>query len=150
MKVKEFLVQRLVPLHAHSRPLWDYEFNDDQLKLRSRDLSVQELSRVVATLLGDEPGDLPEGANPMYLHDNRANLVAALPVFGERWLFPPEDPSLVEVSLGNTSGGGYSERTVDDCPASAPPLLWADLLRELDDDDDVGEAPCVLTLGQGL
>ncbi|KAE8810166.1 hypothetical protein D1007_13234 [Hordeum vulgare] len=38
MIVKEFLAQRLAPLQAHSRPLWDYRAGDDELRLRSQDL----------------------------------------------------------------------------------------------------------------
>ncbi|KAE8820476.1 hypothetical protein D1007_01624 [Hordeum vulgare] len=35
MIVKEFLAQRLAPLQAHSRPLWDYRAGDDELRLWS-------------------------------------------------------------------------------------------------------------------
>ncbi|KAE8766884.1 hypothetical protein D1007_61825 [Hordeum vulgare] len=35
MRVKEFLAQRVAPLQAHSRPLWDYQLGDDKLMLRS-------------------------------------------------------------------------------------------------------------------
>ncbi|KAE8774763.1 hypothetical protein D1007_52787 [Hordeum vulgare] len=38
MIVKEFLAQRLAPLQAHSRPLWDYWAGEDELRLRSQDL----------------------------------------------------------------------------------------------------------------
>ncbi|KAE8777683.1 hypothetical protein D1007_49530 [Hordeum vulgare] len=37
MIVKEFLAQRLAPLQAHSTPLWNNQFGDDKLKLRSKD-----------------------------------------------------------------------------------------------------------------
>ncbi|KAE8811513.1 hypothetical protein D1007_11903 [Hordeum vulgare] len=36
MIVNEFLAQRLVPLQAHSRPLWDYGAGDDELRLRAK------------------------------------------------------------------------------------------------------------------
>ncbi|KAE8775007.1 hypothetical protein D1007_52529 [Hordeum vulgare] len=35
MIAKEFLVQHLAHLHAHSRALWDYQIVDDKLRLRS-------------------------------------------------------------------------------------------------------------------
>ncbi|KAI5016582.1 hypothetical protein ZWY2020_006433 [Hordeum vulgare] len=38
MIVKELLAQRLAPLQAHSRPLWDYRAGDNELRLRSQDL----------------------------------------------------------------------------------------------------------------
>ncbi|KAE8810943.1 Far1 [Hordeum vulgare] len=60
MIVKEFLAQRLAPLQAHSRPLWEYRAGDDELRLRYRDLRLEDLSRVLAILLGVDPGDLPE------------------------------------------------------------------------------------------
>ncbi|KAE8782746.1 hypothetical protein D1007_43842 [Hordeum vulgare] len=59
MIVKEFLAQRLVPLQAHSRLLWDYQFGDDKLRLRSKDLPTEELNRIVVTLMGGDLGDLP-------------------------------------------------------------------------------------------
>ncbi|KAE8809709.1 hypothetical protein D1007_13597 [Hordeum vulgare] len=51
MIVKEFLAQRLAPIQAHSRPLWDYQIGDDNLRLWSEDLPTEELNRVVATLV---------------------------------------------------------------------------------------------------
>ncbi|KAE8772353.1 hypothetical protein D1007_55650 [Hordeum vulgare] len=33
--VKEFSPQRLAPLQAHSKPLWDYQLGDDMLRLWS-------------------------------------------------------------------------------------------------------------------
>ncbi|KAE8787523.1 hypothetical protein D1007_38522 [Hordeum vulgare] len=41
MIVKEFLAQRLVPLQAHSRPLWEYYVGDDELGLWSEDLPLR-------------------------------------------------------------------------------------------------------------
>ncbi|KAE8790046.1 hypothetical protein D1007_35726 [Hordeum vulgare] len=118
MIVREFMAQRLAPLHAHSRTLWEYHAGDDELRLRSRDLPTKDLSRVVAILLGGDPGDLPEALGLLYRRDNRADLVAAMSVFSERGLLPVEGSGPVEVSSGDTSGEGDSEKTVDDRPAS--------------------------------
>ncbi|KAE8795339.1 hypothetical protein D1007_29768 [Hordeum vulgare] len=81
MIVKEFLAQRLVPLQAQSRPLWDYQLGEDKLRLRSQDLSTKELNKVVPTLLGGYPGDMPEALGPLYRLDDRANLIATFPTF---------------------------------------------------------------------
>ncbi|KAE8771191.1 hypothetical protein D1007_56974 [Hordeum vulgare] len=88
MIVNEFLVQRLAPLQAHSRPLWDNQLGHDMLRLRSHDLPTQELKRVMTTQLGGEPGDLPAALGPLYCLDDRADLIAVLPVFDERGLLP--------------------------------------------------------------
>ncbi|KAE8780166.1 hypothetical protein D1007_46720 [Hordeum vulgare] len=83
MIVKEFLAQLLAPLQAHSRPLWEYCARDDELRLRSRDLPAEDLSRVLAILLGGDPGDLPEALGPLYRRDDRIELVAVMPTFNE-------------------------------------------------------------------
>ncbi|KAE8775462.1 hypothetical protein D1007_52019 [Hordeum vulgare] len=116
MIVKEFLAQRLVPLQAHSVPLWDYQTGDDKLRLRSQDLPTEELNRVLATLLGGDPGDLPEALVPLYCLNDRADLIAALPIFDERGLLPVEGSSPIEVSLDDTSSREDMEKTIDDCP----------------------------------
>ncbi|KAE8779046.1 hypothetical protein D1007_47970 [Hordeum vulgare] len=124
MIVKEFLAQRVAPLQAHSKPLWDYCADDDELRLSVRCTvfmtgPAKELSRVVATLLGGDLGDLPEALGPLYRLDDEADVIAGLPVFDEWGLLPVEGSRLVEVPYGNTSGEGDSEKTVDDYPASA-------------------------------
>ncbi|KAE8801954.1 hypothetical protein D1007_22213 [Hordeum vulgare] len=138
MIVKEFLAQRLAPLQAHSRPVWDYRASDDELRLWSQDLPTKELSRVMAILLGGDPGDLPEALGPLYRLDDRADVIVGLPVFDERGLLPNEGSGLVDVSSGDTSGEGDSEKTVDDCPSSAPLPSEAVLLRKLADDNSTG------------
>ncbi|KAE8784143.1 hypothetical protein D1007_42315 [Hordeum vulgare] len=90
----------LLPQHQHQ------EFHrDDKLRLRSEDLPTEELNTVVATLLGGDPGDLPEALVPLYRLDDRADLIAALLVFDERGLFTAEGSGLVEVSSHDTFGG---------------------------------------------
>ncbi|KAE8820099.1 hypothetical protein D1007_01798 [Hordeum vulgare] len=59
MIVKEFLAQHLAPLHAHSRPLWEYRAGNDELRLRSRDLPAKDLRRALVIPMGCDPGDLP-------------------------------------------------------------------------------------------
>ncbi|KAE8798120.1 hypothetical protein D1007_26589 [Hordeum vulgare] len=145
MIVKEFLAQRLAPLLDHSRHMWDYRAGDDELRLRSQDLSTEELNRVMAILLGGDPGDLPEALGPLYRLDNRADLIVALPVFDERGIFLAEGSGPVEVSSDRTSGKEDSEKTIEDCPANAPPPLQAIVLRELEDDDTTGEVSVVIS-----
>ncbi|KAE8807976.1 hypothetical protein D1007_15657 [Hordeum vulgare] len=139
MIVKEFLVQRLAPLQAHSRPLRDYRAGDEELRLWYEDLPTDELSRVAAILLGGDPGDLPEALGPLYRLENRADVIAGLPVFDERGLLPAVGSSHVEVSSGNTSHEGDLEKTIEDCLASAPLPSQVVLLRELADDAATGE-----------
>ncbi|KAE8775624.1 hypothetical protein D1007_51853 [Hordeum vulgare] len=87
MIVKEYLEQRLAPLEGHSRHLWDYQIGDDKVRLRSEDLPTEELNRSLATLLGGNPGDLPEALGLLYRLEDRADLVKVLPVFDERGLW---------------------------------------------------------------
>ena len=47
MIVREFLTQRLAPLEAHSRPMWDLKGAHDDLRLRRGDLSSDELGKAV-------------------------------------------------------------------------------------------------------
>ncbi|KAE8797314.1 hypothetical protein D1007_27564 [Hordeum vulgare] len=138
MIVKEFLVQRLAPLQAHTRPVWEYRAGDDKLRLRSRDLPTEDLSRAVAILLGDDPGDLPEALGPLYNPDDWANLVITMPVFNEQGLLPAECSSPVEVLSGDTSGEGDSKKTVEDRAASVPLSSQSVLQRDLEGDDAIG------------
>ncbi|KAI4995946.1 hypothetical protein ZWY2020_040448 [Hordeum vulgare] len=105
MIVKKFLAQRVVPLQAHTRHMWDYRAGDDELRLSSQDLPTEELNRAVAILLGSYTGDLLETPGLLYRRDDRARLITALPVFGGRGLFPVEGSGLVEVSSDDASDG---------------------------------------------
>ncbi|KAE8820448.1 hypothetical protein D1007_01594 [Hordeum vulgare] len=107
-------------------------------------LRVEELNRVVVTLLGGNPGDLPKVVGPLYCLDDRADLIATLLVFDERGLSLAEGSTPVEVSSGDTSSGEGSKKTVDDCPASAPLPSQVILLHELEDDDVTGEFSAVM------
>ncbi|KAE8787210.1 hypothetical protein D1007_38823 [Hordeum vulgare] len=71
---------------ARRRPLWDFHPDEDKLRLRSQDLPAEELSKVMAILLGDDLGDLPEAVGPLYRLNDQADLVAVMPVFDERGL----------------------------------------------------------------
>ncbi|KAE8771749.1 hypothetical protein D1007_56331 [Hordeum vulgare] len=99
----------------------------------------------MATLLGGDPSDLPEALGPLYHLDDRANLIAMLPIFDERGLFPTEGSGPVEVSSDDTFGWEDSEKAVDDCPASTPRPSRDVLLRELEDDDVIGEVSVVIS-----
>lgn len=63
----------------------------------------------MAILLGGDPGDLPEALGPLYRLDDQTDLIAALPVFDERGLFPAEGSGPVEVLSDDTSDGEDSE-----------------------------------------
>ncbi|KAE8794757.1 hypothetical protein D1007_30479 [Hordeum vulgare] len=141
MIVKEFLAQCLAPLQAHSRPLWEYRVGDEGLRLRSRDLPTEDLSRATTILVGGDPGDLPEALGLLYCHDVRANLVATMHVFNELVLLPAEGSGPVEVSSGDTSNEGDSKRTADDRPTCVPLPSQSILLRDLEDDDATGVPP---------
>ncbi|KAI5012382.1 hypothetical protein ZWY2020_024516 [Hordeum vulgare] len=106
MIVKGFLPQRLAPIQAHSKLIWDYHAGDDKLRLLSQDLPTKKKSRVVAILMGGDPGDLPEALGPLYHLDDRADVIFGLPVFDERGLLPIEGSAPVEVSSGDTFGEG--------------------------------------------
>ncbi|KAE8804304.1 hypothetical protein D1007_19718 [Hordeum vulgare] len=134
MIVKEFLVQRLAPIQVRSSPLWEYWTDEDELRLRSWDLRIEDLRRVLAILLGGDPSNLPEALGPLYRRDDRTDLVAVIRVFNERGLLPAEGFGPVELSCGNTSGEGGSEKTVDDCAVRVPLLSPSVLLHELEDD----------------
>ncbi|KAE8801505.1 hypothetical protein D1007_22889 [Hordeum vulgare] len=149
MIVKEFVAQCVAPLHAHSRPLWEYRAGDDELRLQSRDLPTEDLRRAMAILLGGDRGDLPETIDPLYQRDDRADLVAVMPVFKQRGILPAEDSGLVEVSSGDTSGEGDSEKTVDNRPTSVSLLSQFVLLRELEDHDATGVTPRLDLLAPG-
>ncbi|KAE8794297.1 hypothetical protein D1007_31017 [Hordeum vulgare] len=118
---------------------------EDNPRLRSEDLPIEELNRVVATLLGGDPGDLPEALIPLYRLDDRADETAMLPVFDEQGLLPAKGSGPLEVSSNDTSGREDSEKTVDDCPSSAPLPSQATLLCELEDDDVRGEVSRVIS-----
>ncbi|KAI4995815.1 hypothetical protein ZWY2020_037903 [Hordeum vulgare] len=120
MTVKEFFMQRLAPNQAHSRPLFDYQLGDDTLRLRFQDLPIEELNRAMVTLLGGDPSDMPEALVPLYHLDDRADLIAALPVFNVRGLSPAEGSGPVEVSSDNTLAGNTRRRplTLPGEPAS--------------------------------
>ncbi|KAE8797051.1 hypothetical protein D1007_27837 [Hordeum vulgare] len=135
MIVTEFLAQRLATLQAHSRRLWGYRTGDEELRLWSQDFPTDELSRIVAILLGGNLGEFPEALGPLYRLDHRADMITRLPVFDEHGLFPTAGSGPVEVSSGDTSGEGDSEKTVEDCLTSAPLPSLVVLLRGLTDDD---------------
>ncbi|KAE8821624.1 hypothetical protein D1007_00406 [Hordeum vulgare] len=128
------LSARVSFLAAEKRPLCEYRAGDDELRLRSQDLPAEDSRRFLAILLGGDPGDLPEAVGPLYRHDNTADLVAAMPIFNEQGLLPAEGSGPMEVSSGDTSGEGGSDKTVDDRAVSVLLPSQFVLLREIEDD----------------
>ena len=70
MLVKEFLTQRLAPLQAHSRPMWEFKGAEDGIRLRSGSLTGEELDRAMNILLKGDPRNLPEANVPLYRRDD--------------------------------------------------------------------------------
>jgi hypothetical protein len=144
MLVKEFLTQRLAPLQVHSRPMWEFQGAEDDIRLCSGSLTGEELDKAMHALLEKDPGDLPEAHIPLYHRVDRAALVTAMPVFNELGLVPLELPnSPVMVSSGDNAGEKGeedSEATVDDVVDVSPPSQ-TELLCGLSDDDDDAEPP---------
>ncbi|KAE8811290.1 hypothetical protein D1007_11650 [Hordeum vulgare] len=104
-----------------------------------KELPTEEPNRVVVTLMGGDPGELPEALGPLYRLHDRADLIVVLPVFDERGLLPAEGSGPVEVSSDDTFGGEDLEKSADDCPASAPLPSLSVLLHELENDDLTSE-----------
>ncbi|KAE8773696.1 hypothetical protein D1007_54037 [Hordeum vulgare] len=98
----------------------------------SRDISAKRLTGGI--LLGGDLGEHPDALGSLYRRDDRTNLVGTMPVFNERGLLPVVGSGPVEVSSGDTSGEGSSEKTVNDRTMSVPLPSQSVLLRELKDD----------------
>ncbi|KAE8803657.1 hypothetical protein D1007_20504 [Hordeum vulgare] len=72
---------------------------DDELRVRSPGLPTEEMSRVMAILLGSDPGDLPDTMGPLYRIDDWVDVIIGLSDFDERGLLPAEGPEPVEVAV---------------------------------------------------
>ncbi|KAE8780202.1 hypothetical protein D1007_46692 [Hordeum vulgare] len=139
MIVKEFMVQLLVPLEAHSRTLWEYRAGDNKLRLRCRDLPKEDMGRAVAILHGSDLGDLPEALGPLYRCYDRADLVAAMPVLHKRGLLPAEGYGPVEVCLPHRNPSFCASSRMmaplviplpaPPCARRGPPGAYADCVR---------------------
>ena len=97
MIVKEFLMQRLAPLQACSRPLWKLLDEGGDLRLRPDALSDEELGAALRLLVGENQGYPPDSHLPLYRRPDGAKVAAAMPVFDGRGLVPPA-PSDVPVT----------------------------------------------------
>ena len=70
MLLREFLVHRVVPLQAHSCPLWRLGDADIDLRLNSAALADEDLTAALRFLVGEDV-EGPEGAPiPLFLCDN--------------------------------------------------------------------------------
>ena len=81
--MKEFLRQRLAPLQAHSRPMWELMGDDDKLRLRSGMLPSSDLDLTSSILLETMPADLPVAHLPLYRRPDKAEQLKAVSGYGE-------------------------------------------------------------------
>ena len=72
MFIKEFLRQRLAPLQAHSRRMWELMGDVNKLRLRSGMLPSSDLDLTSSILLETMPADLPVAHLPLYRRPDKA------------------------------------------------------------------------------
>ena len=112
MLLREFLMLRVAPLQARSRPLWTLGGEEDKLRPSLEALSDDELAVALRLLVGDDQEYPPNAHIPLFLRKNRAEVVAAMPTFDGRGLVPPAPPgvpvvtTLVDVSSSDSRGKG--------------------------------------------
>ena len=92
MLLREFLALRVAPLQAHSRPLWEPRDEEDKVRLSSEALSGEELTATLRLLVGDDQEYPSNAPVPLFLHKDRAQVVAAMPTFYGRGLVPAAPP----------------------------------------------------------
>ncbi|KAE8806278.1 hypothetical protein D1007_17517 [Hordeum vulgare] len=83
MIIKEFQGHRIVPLQAHSCPMWEFADGGDSMHLHISGLMYHKQDRALGALLGPYPKDLPQATSPLYACDNVEGMVAEMPAFDE-------------------------------------------------------------------
>ena len=122
MLLREFLMLRVAPLQARSRPLWELGDEEDKVRLSLKALSDSELATALHLLVGDDQEYPPSVFTPLFCRKDGAQVVAARPTFDGRGLVPPVlsgAPSvqkLVEVSSGESRGEGEEEVDSEETP----------------------------------
>ena len=81
MLLREFLVLRVAPLQASSRPLWMLRDKEDRLHLSPEAFSGEELAVALCLLVGDNQEYPPNAHLPLFLRKDGAQVVAAMPTF---------------------------------------------------------------------
>ena len=115
MLLREFLVLRVAPLQARSRPLWTLGDGEDKLRLSPEALSDEELAVALRLLVGDDQEYPPSAHAPLFLRKDGAQVVAAMPTFDGRGLVPlvpseiPVATATVDVSSGDSRRDGEED-----------------------------------------
>nr|XP_020162044.1 cyclin-dependent kinase inhibitor 1C-like [Aegilops tauschii subsp. strangulata] len=89
MLMREFLMLRVAPLQARSRPLWTLGGEEDKLRLSPGALSDEELAVALRLLVRDNQEYSPSAIVPLFRRKDGAQVAAAMPTFDERGLVPP-------------------------------------------------------------
>ena len=109
MIVKEFMMQRLAPLQAHSRPIWELMGDDDKLRLCSGMLPSTDLDLTSSILLEMMPADLPVAHLPLYRRPDKAEQLEAVSGYVE---VAAPAPATVDVSSGGEEESKDEEKTL--------------------------------------
>ena len=72
MLLREFLMLRVAPLQARSRPLWMLGGEEDKLRLSPEALSEEELGVALRLLVGDDQEYPPSAFVPLFLRKGGA------------------------------------------------------------------------------
>ena len=89
MLLREFLMLRVAPLQARSRPLWELEEEGNKTRLRPGALPGDELDAVLRLIVGDNQEYPPSAFFPLFHRKDWEKFVASRPTFDARGLVPP-------------------------------------------------------------
>ena len=92
MLLREFLMLRVAPLQARSRPLWELEEEGNKTRLRPGALPGDELDVVMCLIVGDNQEYPPSAFAPLFQCRDREDFVASRPTFDARGLVLPALP----------------------------------------------------------
>nr|XP_020172929.1 dynactin subunit 1-like [Aegilops tauschii subsp. strangulata] len=121
MLLREFLMLRVAPLQARSRPLWTLGGEEDKLRLSPVALSDEELAVALRLLVGDDQEYPPSTIVPLFHRKDGAQVAAAMPTFGERGLVPPAPLVVPEATVPVLVSSSNILRTLrDDDEADVP------------------------------
>nr|XP_020200821.1 uncharacterized protein KIAA1522-like [Aegilops tauschii subsp. strangulata] len=133
MLLREFLMLRVAPLQARTRPLWRLGDEEDKVHLSSETLPDGELAAALCLLVGDDQEYPPTVFIPLFRRKDGAQAVAARLTFDRRGLVPlaptgaPVAPTPVELSSGEgeppvvPTRGRSALVSRDAAPALTPP-----------------------------
>nr|XP_020192514.1 transcription initiation factor TFIID subunit 3-like [Aegilops tauschii subsp. strangulata] len=163
MLLWEFLMLRVAPLLARTRPLWRLGDEEDKVRLSSEALPDGELAAALRLLVGDDQEYPPSAFVPLFRRKDGAQIVAARPTFDGRGLVPPAPtgapmaPTAVELSSDESRGEEEEEDKEHDLEVApewmgeTSPLSKANILCTLPNDErtdarqEKGEPPVIPT-----